>query len=314
MWPRFPAELSPFHPFYHTVSGEPLPHIQHLYAIKSIAAFEAELDFLLQNFEPIIPGQSAYHNCRKPPMLLSFDDGLRECHQFIAPILERKGIPAIFFVNSAFVDNKALFYRFKVSLLIDYLQNANIIPAAFHKWGSDKTQIKQALHNITHEKSPQLDDSAKELGVDFEAFLHNQQPYMTLSELHDLSRRGFVIGAHSHSHPHFYPLTAEKRKNEIAKSIRFIREHFPSQPVYFSFPFTDYGLGNDFLKSLSYEFGIQQSFGCAGLKKESIATHSQRFAMEMGTNSVTLRLQVAIMAYRLKKILGKHLINRSVWT
>ena len=37
---------------------------------------------------------------------LTFDDGFRELHDVVAPILLRKGIPATFFVNSAFIDNK----------------------------------------------------------------------------------------------------------------------------------------------------------------------------------------------------------------
>ena len=32
------------------------------------------------------------------------------------------GIPAAFFLNSRFVDNKALFYRFKSSILVETLQ------------------------------------------------------------------------------------------------------------------------------------------------------------------------------------------------
>jgi hypothetical protein len=35
------------------------------------------------------------------------------------PILRRKGVPATVFVNSDFVDNQDLFFRFKAALIID---------------------------------------------------------------------------------------------------------------------------------------------------------------------------------------------------
>ena len=113
-------------PFYHAVSDIPMPHIRHLYRVKTVAEFERDLDFLLKHYTPIdfheLPNL-LQHKPRsgKPPMLLSFDDGLREFYDPIAPILLRKGIPAICFLNSGFLDNKDLFFRYKASLLIDFL-------------------------------------------------------------------------------------------------------------------------------------------------------------------------------------------------
>ena len=48
----------------------------------------------------------------------ALDDGLSGCHRYIAPLLRKKGIPASFFLNNRFIDNKSLFYRYKASLLV----------------------------------------------------------------------------------------------------------------------------------------------------------------------------------------------------
>jgi len=40
-------------PFYHAVSGRPLPHMKHLYEIKEPNQFEADLDYMLEHFTAV---------------------------------------------------------------------------------------------------------------------------------------------------------------------------------------------------------------------------------------------------------------------
>ena len=97
------SEQSTVFPFYHAVSEEPLPHISHLYRVRTTAEFEGDLELLLKYFEPM--GLAVYldqagEKRGKRGMVLTFDDGLKECHHIIAPLLKKKGIPAVFFLNN----------------------------------------------------------------------------------------------------------------------------------------------------------------------------------------------------------------------
>ena len=92
-------------PLYHLVNDRPPPHVKHLYKIKSEASFERELDTFLQHYHPISVEDLIDHVYEERPLLknsflLTFDDGLREFKEVAAPILNRKGIPAICFLNS----------------------------------------------------------------------------------------------------------------------------------------------------------------------------------------------------------------------
>ncbi len=100
-------------PFYHSVSDEDVVHIKHLYPSKNIISFINDLDFLLKYFIPLSIDDflSKNYDPDQNYFVLSFDDGLRKMFDVVRPILNKKGIPAIFFLNSAFVDNKDLFYR-----------------------------------------------------------------------------------------------------------------------------------------------------------------------------------------------------------
>jgi len=100
------------YPFYHIVSDTPPAHTKHLYPIRSIKQFEKDLDFLQKHF---IASELNSENNKKQ-FVLSFDDGLSEVYKIIAPILKKRNIPAIFFINSGFVDNKDIFKNFIVNL------------------------------------------------------------------------------------------------------------------------------------------------------------------------------------------------------
>src|ERR1051326_3999551 len=71
-----------FLPFYHVVSNEYLPHIAHLYSYRDIKEFKEEVELLLKHFKPIslaeIKTSEGFH--------LTFDDGLKEMYDIVAPI------------------------------------------------------------------------------------------------------------------------------------------------------------------------------------------------------------------------------------
>ncbi len=113
-------------PFYHAVSNQRIPHLANVLNTRDTQTFKKDLEFFLRHFEPV-GADTLVHIAtgevplKKPSFHLTFDDGLKEVITVIAPILKEKGIPATFFVNTGFIGNRDLFYRFKASLLIEKL-------------------------------------------------------------------------------------------------------------------------------------------------------------------------------------------------
>lgn len=113
-------------PFYHIVSDEEVPHIKHLFGFRTIDEFQKDMEFFLKYYRPLALDELLVHAKNGRPLaencfFLSFDDGLRENHDIIAPILKKMGIPATFFVTTAALDNADMLYRHKASLLVNYL-------------------------------------------------------------------------------------------------------------------------------------------------------------------------------------------------
>ena len=104
-------------PFYHAVSDKPLPHISPLYRHRTEQEFRADMEWLTEHFEPIRWSDiDRYEKAKKPAFCLTFDDGLKEFYTIVAPVLEEKKIPCVCFLNSAFMDNRDLMFRYKEAL------------------------------------------------------------------------------------------------------------------------------------------------------------------------------------------------------
>ncbi|MBX2844797.1 MAG: polysaccharide deacetylase family protein [Saprospiraceae bacterium] len=287
-----------FIPLYHTISNESLPHIQHLYPVKNKQQFIKDLDFLLQHFTPIdLPDflklQQENILPSKPVFLLTFDDGLREFYDVIAPILEQKGIPALCFLNSAFIDNNALFFRYKASLLMHQLGQ--------HVEGID-------LLSITYNNREVLDQIANKHGVDFEHFLNQQQPYLTTEQIEALISRGFHFGAHSIDHPNYDELPLAEQVEQTLESMERIQQKFQLTHRCFSFPFTDFSIKKRFFEQVSPQ--LEASFGCAGQKADSIPNHFQRIPFEMGQLTGEQILKSELIYYLAKAPFQKNVIHR----
>ena len=99
-------------PVYHAVTDKWPLYLRGAPGIKNVAEFEADLDWLLQHFNPIgldvlIDAARTGKTLPSRALFLSFDDGHRELADVVAPILEQKGVPATFFLCTSLLDNRA---------------------------------------------------------------------------------------------------------------------------------------------------------------------------------------------------------------
>ncbi|HRX13286.1 MAG TPA: polysaccharide deacetylase family protein, partial [Draconibacterium sp.] len=273
------VKIPVFQPFYHVVSNENLPHIVN-YNYRNTVQFEKELDFYLKYFKPVSLSElmtGKYFS--KNIFHLSFDDGLKECAEIIAPILLKKGIPATFFVNPGFVDNQQLFHKYKASLILGQLKKVPHSEA--EKILKDQNLQGEQILKATILQEVFLDEVAELTGINFENFLAETKPYLSTEQLLKLKEQGFSIGAHSYSHPEFWKISEDGQMNEIKKSMHWLVEKINPEIKAFSFPFTDSGVSQKVMKALNDENICDISFGTAGIKYDEYDSHLQRYPVEM---------------------------------
>lgn len=294
-------------PYHHVVSDEHVPHIKNLYPYKNVKQFKADLDFLLKHFEPIAPDdliQYIHQHNRLPSkkFLLTFDDGFREVHEIIAPILKAKSIPAIFFINPAFIDNKEMFYRNKISLILEKCKD---------KKKDDYSAYREQLLKIREDKKDTLDEIASELGISFDDYLREKKPWLTSKEVAGLAQQGFTIGGHSWNHPYYQSLSLEEQIKQTTESCDYIRQ-FQQKHITFSFPHSDANLSQQlFDKLLKSEYGIDLLFGIQNQKNEIHNKMIHRFNCERPNIEIDQQVKGMLIYSLIQKLLNKQRVYRS---
>jgi len=301
-------------PFYHLVTDKTPTFTKNLYPARNLSSFKNDLDVLLRYYTPISFEQLLEINTtgmspEKPVFHLTFDDGLSNFYQEVAPILLEKKIPATLFVNTDFVDNKALFFRYKASLLMhDYTtayDSKKKLYTDFVKKKSDKP-LDSFLFSITYQNKETLDELAKLVEYSFDDFLKKEQPYLTTQQLKTLKTQGFCIGSHSVDHPLFEQLSLQEQLEQIEHSTSWLQKHLGTLHRTFSFPFEDVGVSKAFFEQADLEL----SFGTYGIKNDSIQNNLQRISFELAPDSIEGFIRKAYLRYFGKLIFRKHLIKR----
>jgi len=307
-------------PYHHLVSDAPVPHIKHLYPWKGTKDFEKDLDYLLRRFKPvtlpdIIQSLRTGQSLPSGSFLLTFDDGLREVKDIIAPMLLRKGIPAAFFLNSAFLDNKNLFYKFKLSLIIDSLQTTDHSKATLDKLyaqlHTDEASVIAAIKKITYTTRGQADEIAAILGISFTQYLAEVKPFLTLDEVSTLLQQGFAIGGHSIDHPYYNQLTLEEQLFQTRQSVDFLVQQFQLPYRAFAFPHTDAGVSKIYFNTLlEGPDPLDVIFGTGNQKRDFNPKILHRFNCERPTVSINAAVKGILLLNKIQEVTHKDQIIR----
>jgi peptidoglycan/xylan/chitin deacetylase (PgdA/CDA1 family) len=310
-------------PYHHLVSDEDVPHIKQLYSYKNVKQFTADLDFLLRHFRPITTDdllKSIENNNRLPAksFLLSFDDGLSEVYDIAAPILSRKGVPAILFINPAFVDNRELFYRCKISLVIDLLKKNNYtggvikqVSALLNITDLSLPLIFQRIREIDQREKHVLDKIGDLLEFSFDEYLNSRKPFMTAQQIKELSVKGFTIGAHSWDHPYYKFLSGEEQINQTVSSCNYVQENFSPSCNTFSFPHFDSSLPQSlFDQLLRQQPKIDLLFGIQNQKMELNNRMIHRFNAERPDVNFNSQVKGLMIFMMLQQVMGKNKVIR----
>ena len=302
-------------PFYHTVSDEYLPHLSHVYPYRNLAQFEADLETLLKVYQAVSIEDymaGSYGSGRKAPMVLSFDDGLTGCHQFIAPLLKEKGVPAIFFLNNDFIDNNGLFYRYLASLLIEHIGKDHLLlNKAARYLDTSPEKVSKIILTPGSSQASMMGELARELEFDEKAYLRDFPVYMTSGQIRDLLDWGFHLGAHGSDHSAFFEKDEDDIRKQVQQSMKDLLQRFQVHPACFAFPFSSDGIPERIIEQILDEGIVRFLFGTAGLKNTGTRDFIQRIPMEVAGRTAKAVLKTEYLYYLLKAPFGRNRYYKS---
>lgn len=336
-WLKKHSPIQVISPFHHLVSDEPVPYIEKLYAFKNSREFEADLDYLLRHFRPlsleaVIQQEKTGRPFEKKGFLICFDDGLRSVYETAAPILLRKGVPAAFFINSAFVDNKDIFYNFKKGLILDRFDqldrpggtngsHQSRIDAGFLRKGSElldracttPRELRAAIRYVNYLNRHLMEGLGRLFELDFEVFRKEQRPFMTTRQIQELMDKGFGIGSHSIDHPLYALISSGEQLRQTHESTDWVTKTFNLPYKAFAFPHIDTGVKHAFFEELVGGPSPRMDL-LLGNSTGMLEQHPRVIHRFIGENpAIPIETMVkSVLAYgAIRKMIGRSFVKRS---
>src|SRR5437868_11783728 len=164
------------------------------------------------------------------PVMVTFDDGYRSCHDVALPILRAVGVRATFFIATSFVTERRLYWWERIALMLGASRRRSIELAYPERkeLELDDPLIHEKLTDIvknTMDLDVQrfLDGLAVALAVDWSHELetgHAEQLIMTWDQVRALARAGMDVESHGRRHRVLQTLDAATLEDELVGSRR----------------------------------------------------------------------------------------------
>lgn len=235
--------------------------------------FEAQLDWLEDNFQIVSAEEFLFRvaygveSSRKPPCLLTFDDGTRDHLEVVAPILRGRSMPALFFVLTWPSELQRMPATHALHWILAQpeeevwakLKNfAEERLGGIHSLGSFEDAMKlyhyetglrgRIKYAVNFALPPEV---AEEMIAEFVAAkgktskeLTNEW-FLSEEEIKQLQSFGMEIGIHGCSHRSLAQLGPKGMADEIRYSSSYLKDLLGKAPAWLCCPFNGAGLKED---------------------------------------------------------------------
>jgi peptidoglycan/xylan/chitin deacetylase (PgdA/CDA1 family) len=248
--------------------------------------FSRELDLLGESASFLNAGDIIHiiqGRKKVPPraVVITFDDGLREQFDLAWPILQKKGIPAIFYVNTRPIEENFVTTTHKIhmirsrthpdrllSVLKELLGGQGIplkmpdadVAAKVYKYDTQEAaRLKYFLNHTLDQgqKGQVVDQCFKALG--FDQIKASRGLYMDVDMICRLARSG-TLGAHGHSHIPLGLLDDKTALEDFDKCADKLQEWTGKSVSSFSYPFGFYEACSRVVAGRARERGVWFAF------------------------------------------------------
>ncbi len=196
------------------------------------AEFEWQMAYVAQHFQPISIHQlveAIQHGQALPrrAVMVTFDDGYRDNCEVAFPVLQRLGVPAVFFLSTGYIGSGELYWFDQVvhlllrskesSISLEALGMSFKLPFATKERRSLAMQLLKRLKQLSE---PDRLLALKQLEVATNVVLDQTEVAsslpMTWAQVTEMAKAGMEFGSHSVSHP---ILSAIANTNQLRQEL-----------------------------------------------------------------------------------------------
>lgn len=218
--------------------------------------FEKHMVFLKKHCTFVSPEEypTARYNLRRPSLLLTFDDGLRNNAEVVAPILRRLNVPAVFFVSSRHCTPEAYLWFSYLNMLQWHFPgesvtlNGKFISLAGDSRGRGMRELTSALLSLRPHPQAMYAAIASQLPrlQDFvpASVLEDECYGMTPEQVRELGNDPlFTVGGHTLDHPYLTSCDSQELVRQVQNNKEWLESVTGKKCDLFAYPLGDFDSG-----------------------------------------------------------------------
>jgi peptidoglycan/xylan/chitin deacetylase (PgdA/CDA1 family) len=234
---------------YHSVVEDPRRLADSLDGIShSRQVFEGQMELLAREFHPIpldqvrrfVLGDS---DLPERSVLISFDDGYADNYDVALPILDRLGIPSVFYVTVDCVERRTMPWPSRLRFAFRTTKRKNWTDESGRVWtfegpGDREKAFQHVCEQACQRAGVALESTVTRLEEQLDAKLSfdSGRLMMTWDQIRDLAKRGYVVGSHTMTHPNMARIGKEDVRREFAESKGRMETCLGATIDHFSYP------------------------------------------------------------------------------
>lgn len=208
-------------------------------------AFTRQLSQLAARFQIVGIEQALQqlHSDRRParpPMVLTFDDGLCNNHRVAYPALARLGLSAVFYVCPGLIEQRQWLWNHEARARLGTLPAParQALAARLGVPAADAVPWVEWMKGLPAERCTETLQHIRAATPDFAPTARQREQFdmMTWDELQQLDPAVVTVGSHTVSHPILTSLQPAQLQHEITASRQWLEERLRRRVAHFCYP------------------------------------------------------------------------------
>jgi peptidoglycan/xylan/chitin deacetylase (PgdA/CDA1 family) len=225
---------------YHRLAPVERPPISKDLWSATPAGFEAQVRFLSRHCDVIGAEELEPRlRARRPSVLITFDDGYRDCAEHALPVLRAHGVSATFFLTTGFLDRRATAWWDEIAWMVAHSPHRRLGDELILEGDRDQPTARlvaryKSLPWETRDRF--LDHLADVTGSGRRPRADQDGDWLTWEEVRELASAGMAIGAHTVTHPILASMPGRLQHEEVGGSLDRLEQELGRRPSLFSYP------------------------------------------------------------------------------
>ncbi len=209
-------------------------------------------------------------------VLVTFDDGYRDNYALAYPILKKHGVPAVFFLPSKMIDDRAMGWWDLSAFILKHTKKQQIdLGGRRFSLPGERDQAIAFFHKTMqlerYETTKDLvAEVAKACEVELPAREAREKELMSWAEVREVADGGVTISSHTHTHRVLATLDPASQREELALSKAMLEEKIGRPVRSIAYPVGGYSHFTAETRNLARDVGYSLGYSfCTGFNRFS---------------------------------------------